>query len=356
MIPEATAQVISRRQWWRSLALSLLMLALSMVLVLRFARLAELERLLISTNRCWLLVALVSKLLVPFLTAVVYRAILYALGYRLKIVRFWLAAQVAGFVNAAFPAGPLAMSVFLARIFRQRGIPEGVTIVAVVLDTVTYHIVFYSLFVCGLAYALTRDGQHNITSNYAVLFAIALLLISGYLWLRRYDRAQITQIVVRIQQTLARWLRRPWYAITVERFLDQVFHSVDLLRAQPIVVGRLLIYQLGVILLDIFTLYCLFRALGSAPPFIVIVLGATAASVITTLAPLPGGGGAFEAILVLATTRVGVPIETALGATLIYRLLTFWLPLLLTLATYRNLISQQGAMIAPETQPASTPE
>jgi glycosyltransferase 2 family protein len=348
MTAGAPPRVPQHRGWWRGPAVSLLVLALALALALRFVRLEELEQLLISADPWWLLAALASKLLVPFLTAVVYQATLRVLGYRLKIVPFWLVAQVAGFVNGALPAGPLVMSALLLRIFRQRGIPKGVTILAVTLDTLTYQIVFYGLFACGLGYVLVRGGLRVSAVDLTGPLVIGAMLTGGYLWLRRYDRARLTQALVQAQQVLARRLRRPWQAIAVEHFLGQLFRGVDLIRARPIVIGRLLAYQLGVILLDILTLYCAFRALKYAPPFIVVVLGATLASFITTLAPLPGGGGAFETTLVLVTTRVGVPVEVALGATLIYRVLAFWLPLLLTAATYRGLIVQSGAATAPE--------
>jgi uncharacterized protein (TIRG00374 family) len=161
---------------------------------------------------------------------------------------------------------------------------------------------------------------------------------------------------VRAQQALARRLNQTWQAATVERFLDELFRGLDLIGTQPIAFGRLLVYQLGVILLDILTLYCAFRALGHALPLSVVVLGTMLANFFTTLVPLPGGGGSFETTLVLITMRSGVPLEVVLGATLIYRVLTFWLPLLLTAATYRHLLSQ-GTEVGERADPsASAPE
>jgi glycosyltransferase 2 family protein len=338
------------------MALSLLLLTLAAGLTLRFVRLDELERLLISANPGWLAAALVCKLLVPFVTASVYRATLRLLGYRLKILPFWLVAQVATFVNAALPAGPLAMSALLLRIFRRRGIPESATTLAVVLDTLTYQIVFYGLLAWGLSYLLTHGGPWGGVTDLAGPLLVGALLIAGYRWLRRYDRPTLTQALVRAQQALARRLDQTWQAATVERFLGELFRGVDLIRAQPIAVGRLLVYQLGVILLDILTLYCAFRALGYASPLSVVVLGTTLANFFTTLVPLPGGGGSFEATLVLITMRSGVPLEVVLGATLIYRVLTFWLPLLLTAATYRRLLSQSAEAPGSECSPTSAPE
>ena len=47
-----------------------------------------------------------------------------------------------------------------------------------------------------------------------------------------------------------------------------------------------------------------------------------------SVAPTPGGVGATEAALAAGYSAVGVPPEIAISAVLLFRLLTFWLPIL----------------------------
>jgi undecaprenyl-diphosphatase len=58
--------------------------------------------------------------------------------------------------------------------------------------------------------------------------------------------------------------------------------------------------------------------------FFVFTVGVVAA----TITPTPGGLGGAEASLVLAFTSIGVSPQQALAATLSYRLITYWLPIL----------------------------
>ena len=51
--------------------------------------------------------------------------------------------------------------------------------------------------------------------------------------------------------------------------------------------------------------------------------------------PTPGGVGAVEAVLLAALTGVGVPSGSALAAVVLYRLATFWLPILPGFAAFR---------------------
>jgi uncharacterized membrane protein YbhN (UPF0104 family) len=58
----------------------------------------------------------------------------------------------------------------------------------------------------------------------------------------------------------------------------------------------------------------------------------------STILPLPfGGAGGVDAATVYALTLVGVPVGPALLATLVQRVLTFWLPLGVAITAVRAL-------------------
>ncbi|WP_240975669.1 lysylphosphatidylglycerol synthase domain-containing protein [Paraburkholderia aromaticivorans] len=52
------------------------------------------------------------------------------------------------------------------------------------------------------------------------------------------------------------------------------------------------------------------------------------ASMVATIGPIPVGLGTFEATSVGMLSLLGVSVEAALAATLLWRALTFWLPML----------------------------
>jgi glycosyltransferase 2 family protein len=52
------------------------------------------------------------------------------------------------------------------------------------------------------------------------------------------------------------------------------------------------------------------------------------ASLVSNIAPTPGGIGAIEAVLVLALVAARLSLSQAAAITLIYRFITFWLPIL----------------------------
>jgi uncharacterized protein (TIRG00374 family) len=78
---------------------------------------------------------------------------------------------------------------------------------------------------------------------------------------------------------------------------------------------------------DYLALLCALRAVGAAPRPSLVLLAYTAAELLALIPFTPGGLGFVEAGLVGMLTLAGVPGRDALTATLLYRLVAYWLPL-----------------------------
>lgn len=83
----------------------------------------------------------------------------------------------------------------------------------------------------------------------------------------------------------------------------------------------------GVTLLYTMALYSSLEAYGSAVPFGIVLLAYLGGSAVSSAAPTPGGLGAIELALVVGITAAGLPIDQTVAGVLVYRLLTFWLPI-----------------------------
>ena len=63
-------------------------------------------------------------------------------------------------------------------------------------------------------------------------------------------------------------------------------------------------------------------------PVLAIALVNLVGSVVSSAAPTPGGIGAVEATLIAGLTSAGMASTTAVAAVILFRLATFWVPLL----------------------------
>ncbi len=79
------------------------------------------------------------------------------------------------------------------------------------------------------------------------------------------------------------------------------------------------------------------NAFGRLLPIVTVFAVYLVASALASLAPTPGGLGAVEAALVAGLTSVSVRAGTAVAAVLLFRLLTFWLPILPGISAFRTL-------------------
>ncbi len=70
------------------------------------------------------------------------------------------------------------------------------------------------------------------------------------------------------------------------------------------------------------------RAFGDASSLATVAFVYLAGSAVATAAPTPGGAGATEAVLAAGYSAVGIAPDVAVGAVLLFRALTFWLPIL----------------------------
>jgi uncharacterized membrane protein YbhN (UPF0104 family) len=89
-------------------------------------------------------------------------------------------------------------------------------------------------------------------------------------------------------------------------------------------VGGFGVYWFG----DVLTLYAGLRAFGAHVDIPSLVLAYSTGYVATAI-PLPGGGaGGIDASVALSLTAVGVPFAPAVLGVLVYRGVSFWLPVL----------------------------
>ncbi|HEY4610670.1 MAG TPA: flippase-like domain-containing protein, partial [Ilumatobacteraceae bacterium] len=69
-------------------------------------------------------------------------------------------------------------------------------------------------------------------------------------------------------------------------------------------------------------------AFGAGPAFTSVAIVYLIGSMVSSVAPTPGGIGAVEATLIAGLTAAGMSSTSAVAATILFRLATFWIPLL----------------------------
>ncbi|GAA3492255.1 lysylphosphatidylglycerol synthase domain-containing protein [Streptomyces cremeus] len=267
--------------------------------------------------------------------AVLFSALSYVaaamslLGFVPEKVSFWqtVKAQVAGsFVKLVAPAaiGGVALN---TRFLQRSGVRPGLAVASVgaaQLFGLGSHIGLLMIFgyVTGTSQSSWETPSRTVIAG-LLTAAVLAMIVTAVPFLRKF-------VVTRV---------RSLFAGVVPRMLDVLQRPKKLATG----IG-------GMVLLTVVFVMCLdasIRAFGqgdnehlSYAAVAVVFLTANAAG---SAVPTPGGVGAVELALIGSLTFVGVPKEVATPAVMLFRLLTFWLPVLPGWLCF-NSLTRKGAL------------
>jgi len=304
----------SRVVFWLSWLLGAAMLVAVIGVALRLSDVESFARLLVQAEPFWLLAAIGLQALTYVAQGQIFRVVLQAGNQHLSV---WGAARLSLmklFVDQALPSSGISGAFAVAASFVRKGFSKPVVLACLVLDLSAYFLA-YVLTVGVALLVVMLQGHATIwvmgTGLVFVVISLALAIAAP-----------------RLTGNSSLALRMPGkkYAIVRKGLLLVTGADARLARSRPLL-WRTTLLELAIIGLDAGTLWVLVRAFGVSAPPAGLFAGFMLASVLRSIGIVPGGLGAFEAAAVVTLHWVGVSIPVALSATLLFRGLTFWLPM-----------------------------
>jgi glycosyltransferase 2 family protein len=296
-------------------AFGVLVLAALVLVVLHFSDIAELITLARSARPEWLLLGLLAQAGTYLCAGTVLREALKQAGRKVPLRRLATLGLVKLFADQAVPSVGLSGTILLLRGLARRDIPATMTMSALLVDVVSYYGAYLTAVLIGVGLLWVNHRANAAVLAGATIFAaVAVAIPVILLWLRHLGRV-----------SLPTWTNRFPKAVTLLRAV--VAAPSDALFSRSLMT-KVTLLQLSIFLLDSLTLWLSFQALGHAPPFWNCFVAFVVASAAATIGPIPLGLGTFEAACVAILHVLGVPLSSGLAATLLLRLLTFWLPMI----------------------------
>jgi uncharacterized membrane protein YbhN (UPF0104 family) len=263
---------------------------------------ASLGHLLESADWVWGAVALA-------LSAVTYAAAALSLsGFvaeRLNFFRTCLVQLASSFVTLVTPAavGGAALNV---RYLQRRKIPAPVAVASIAVSQVVAFVLHILLLAVVAAIAGTGSDTPIRPPAWSYFVVAGLVALAGAVLAipagRRMVRARLSPTFGQVMPRLIEIAQQP-------RKLSQAFGGALLLNFSYILCLAACVSAFG-------------SSVSLAKIGVVYLTGVALGSII----PTPGGLGAVEAALTAGLTAAGVPGGVAVSAVLLFRLLTFWLP------------------------------
>jgi Mg2+-importing ATPase len=289
----------------------------------------EFVRLAGNAEPWWLLVAVLLQAGTYLAQGAIWRSVCRRARFPLSLGGAYALSLAKLFVDQALPSGGVSGMVVVARSLEYRGMRRAAVMAGVVVVTASYYLTYASCLAIALLVLSVRGVATVALAVTALLFAAAAVWLAGLLVRSAGRRPGATM------QALARF---------------RVLHAgLNVLRdADPELVRdpRLLCIaggnQMSIALLDAATVWVLIRGLGATASPDGVFASFMFSTLFRTLGVLPGGLGTFEAMSVVTLRMAGVPIPVALSATLLFRGLSFWLPMLPGVWCARHALRRRG--------------
>ncbi|GAA3764520.1 lysylphosphatidylglycerol synthase transmembrane domain-containing protein [Salinactinospora qingdaonensis] len=280
--------------------------AATIVGVLLASQLTDVDLTTISgANLVWTAAAFVTSLVVVFAAALV---LIGFVPVRLPLWSTVLVQFAGSFIRIAAPAG-LGSLALNTRYATRMGASAGLAISAVGVSQLVGLLTHVALLlICAYLAGTAYPADFSPSAILLVVAGVLSVAVAAVLAFPALRRAIMNRV-------------RPYFQGVLPQLLD--------LAQQP---RRLVLGLGGTLLLTVGFVLCLhfsIVAFGGSANLAAVAVVFLAGNAVGSAAPTPGGLGAVEAALLGGLTTVaGVPASAALPAVLLFRLLTFWFPVL----------------------------
>lgn len=223
---------------------------------------------------------------------------------RLSYPRTAMVQLAAMFVNRLLPSGAGALGVNYAYLRKEsHSRPQSVVVVAV--NNLLGGLGHWLLVGTCLLFFRAPGGVPITAGRPEIWLKILLVIIAGLVVFGLfYGREKYRTKMAEIREQLKQYRHRPGH------FLAALLSSMSLTLA------------------NVLSLLCCALALGIHLPFVAILLIFTFGVGAGAAVPTPGGLGGFEAGLAAGLIAYRIDASSALAVALLYRLVSYWLPLL----------------------------
>ncbi|KXO95032.1 hypothetical protein AXK56_17790 [Tsukamurella pulmonis] len=236
-------------------------------------------------------------------------------------------------VSQTLPGGQVLAPTLVYRRTRLWGASQVVAAWQIVMSGL---LMSAGLAVLGLAGALLAGAK---TSPYSVIFSVGMLVV--FIVLVQYVASHPDGLYV-VGARLIRWtndLRNKPEDAGLDR-LREVIEQLQSVKMSRRYGGEAFGWSLFNWVADVACLAFACYAVGEAPGLAALAGAYAASKVVNTISPIPGGLGLVEGALVPALALSGMPLSQALTATLLYRLVSYVLVVvvgwIVIFASYRS--------------------
>ncbi len=314
-------------------------LVILVLVIYYFAEIKKDVSLLEKINVYWLGLAFFAQFITYYSSASIYRLLLKLFRpVKIPPLKELIKASVTSlFFNQLVPSAGLSGNTFFFSFFSRYGLAADSIILLILVELLIFYAAMEAIMILLLLASLTVYSVPHIfiitllagLLVYFLLGVFVTLAQKGKFLRRLYDKLKNTRF---IKKRVDRMSSKKHY----QQLSTANGKMGKLLKDNRKKVLAAFLFQLLLAAADSATLYAFFSGLGTSISFFFILLALISTKVISLIPFLPGSLILYESSMSFFFTALGVPVATAIIVTLLYRFLSFWLPMLPGLFFYRK--------------------
>jgi Mg2+-importing ATPase len=299
---------------WFSWLLGIAILAGVVIIASHFSEEQAFVQLIREAQPSWLAIALVMQAATYLAQGEIWRLVGRTAGSPLPLPFVYKLALAKLFVDQALPSAGVSGTVVAAQVLERGAFPRAAVLAGVVVNTTSFFIAYVAALAGALIILIRSHHANSVVIWTSIIFMLlSTLLTAGMLELSGKDVRPARHRLFRYRIVRnALWVMK-----------DADPRLVRNTRLQAIASG----YQILTFVLDAMTLWALVRSLAANAAISHVFASFMIANLVRTLSFIPGGLGTFEGSAVLMLKMGGVSVAVALSTALLFRGLTFFLPM-----------------------------
>jgi uncharacterized protein (TIRG00374 family) len=278
-----------------------------------------------QANPVWMVAALALQAVTYLAQGEIWRRVGKSSGSTLPVWAAYRLALIKLFIDQALPSAGYSGAVVVARMLLRHMLRRSVVSSILVITATS----FFFAYVASLLGALVILSYNGHAATLMTIPAV-VFMVSGL--------ALAAAMIVLSGRDLAGELGRFGRFAVVQSALSAMKEAERDLARNARLQLRATFYQVATFVLDGLTLWMLLRSLGVSASPAHVFASFMISSLIRTIGFIPGGLGTFEATAVLMLKMDGISPAAALAATVLFRLVTFVLPMVPGLWFSRHLV------------------
>jgi hypothetical protein len=239
-------------------------------------------------------------------------------GAEISLASLTLVSLANNAIAYSVPGEPAVSSAYRYRFFRRHGASGASAGWSILTILIAQAIGMSLLLLVGVLVALT--GHTGVQARGTVIVGLFVVVIAGAFLVRRDLLLRFLGQVVRLFRRVTGHPRGDVMK-RIESTLERM-HEIPLSNAAAV---GLVVMATALWLMDFVILLCCFGAVHATIPWSGVLLAFGVSQIVASLPLIPGGLGIVEGSLAVILVAYGAKQVPALAVVLVYRLLTFWL-------------------------------